>query len=98
MPDKKKTVGPKMTERRGRNLEAAKSSKPQEAIRSAACGRGATAASIQALNSQKQLGSFEAGMKLPHARKFKEARDLFQQAAQGPERGVAHRAQLHGTM
>ena len=98
MPEKKKTVGPKMTERRGSNLEAAKNSKPQEATRSAASGRGATPASLQAGSSQKQLGSFEAGMKLFHARKFKEARDLFQQAAQGPERGVAHRAQLHGTM
>jgi tetratricopeptide (TPR) repeat protein len=37
-------------------------------------------------------------MKHFHARKFKEARDLFETAAQGPERDVAHRARLHATM
>jgi len=42
-----------------------------------------------------QLTSFEAGMKLFHARQFKDARDLFVQAARGPERDVANRAQLH---
>ena len=37
-------------------------------------------------------------MKLFHARKLQEARDLFQQAADGPERDVAQRAQLHIAM
>ena len=52
----------------------------------------------QAANSQKQLASFEAAMKLFHARQLKDARELFVQAAQGPERDVAHRARLHATM
>jgi tetratricopeptide (TPR) repeat protein len=46
----------------------------------------------------KQLGNFEAAMKLFHARQFKEARDLFQQAAAGPERDVANRARMHIAM
>jgi len=45
-----------------------------------------------------QLTSFEAGMKLFHARQFKEARDLFAKALLGPERDVANRAQLHLAM
>lgn len=45
-----------------------------------------------------QLTNFEAAMKLFHARKLKEARDLFLQAAQGAERDVAQRARLHVAM
>jgi tetratricopeptide (TPR) repeat protein len=45
-----------------------------------------------------QFTSFEAAMKLFHARQFTEARDLFVLAARGPERDVANRAQLHLAM
>ncbi len=45
-----------------------------------------------------QLAAFEAAMKLFHARKLSEARALFQQAADGVERDVAQRAQLHIAM
>jgi Tfp pilus assembly protein PilF len=37
-------------------------------------------------------------MKLFHARKFKEARELFEEAAGGPERDVAQRSKLHIAM
>ncbi len=37
-------------------------------------------------------------MKLFHARKLKEARELFRSAAEGPERDIAHRARLHAAM
>ena len=37
-------------------------------------------------------------MRLFHARSLREARELFLQAAGGPERDVAHRAQLHAAM
>lgn len=37
-------------------------------------------------------------MKLFHARNLREARDLFQKAAEGPERDVANRARLHLAM
>ncbi|HTT60306.1 MAG TPA: hypothetical protein VMG35_00645 [Bryobacteraceae bacterium] len=42
-----------------------------------------------------QMGNFEEGMRLLHARKFQPARELFLQAMQGPDRTVAHRAGLH---
>lgn len=45
-----------------------------------------------------QLANFEAGMKLFHARQFKEARDLFALAMRGSERDIANRAQLHLAM
>jgi tetratricopeptide (TPR) repeat protein len=90
MPEKKKAAVSNMTERRGTNLEATKGQK------AGAAARAAAAESQQ--NSQKQLASFESAMKLFHARKFKEARELFLTAAQGSERDVAHRAQLHAMM
>jgi len=94
MPEKKKAAVSNMTDRRGTNLEATKSQKADS-------GRGAAAraaASESQQSSQKQLASFESAMKLFHARKLKEARDLFVTAGQGPERDVAHRAKLHATM
>jgi tetratricopeptide (TPR) repeat protein len=51
-----------------------------------------------AASPQNQFALFESAMKLFHARQFKEARDLFAQAARGPERDVANRAQLHLAM
>jgi len=36
----------------------------------------------------KQLAAFEAAMKVFHARKFKEARELCEHAAAGPERDL----------
>jgi tetratricopeptide (TPR) repeat protein len=52
----------------------------------------------QPLDATKQLNSFEAAMKLFHARKLKDARALFETAAAGPERDVAQRARLHIAM
>jgi tetratricopeptide (TPR) repeat protein len=50
------------------------------------------------LNGQKQLRSFEAAMKLFHTRNMQQARELFEEAAQGPERDVAQRSRLHIAM
>lgn len=97
MPEKKKAIIAKMTERRGTNPEVSKTSKATEGAR-AGGGRSAAAAAPQTASSQGQRNAFESAMKLFHARKFKEARDLFQQATEGPERDVAHRARLHGMM
>ena len=58
----------------------------------------ATAVVAEPMSSEKQLGSFEAAMKLFHTRDLKQARELFWQAAKGPERDVANRAQLHAAM
>jgi tetratricopeptide (TPR) repeat protein len=59
--------------------------------------RAATAVA-QPMRSEEQLGSFEAAMKLFHARDLKRAREVFLQAAEGPERDVANRARLHMAM
>jgi tetratricopeptide (TPR) repeat protein len=48
--------------------------------------------------AQKQLAAFEAASKLFQARTFAAAKELFGHAARGPERDVAHRAQLHAEM
>ena len=58
----------------------------------------AAAAVAQPMSSETQLGRFEAAMKLFHARELKQARELFVEAAKGPERDVANRAQLHRAM
>jgi tetratricopeptide (TPR) repeat protein len=97
MPEKKKSSAPK-TARRMVNPPASKMAGTSEPARAMADPRGAAAAVEQTLSSEKQLGNFEAAMKLFHARQLKEARELFLQAAEGPERDVANRAQLHAAM
>jgi tetratricopeptide (TPR) repeat protein len=95
MPEKKKTPASRSTERR--------MSRPQgpELTESSAAGavptRDATN-SPQRTNAQRQLADFESAMKLFHARKLHEARELFGSAAAGPERDVAQRARLHISM
>jgi tetratricopeptide (TPR) repeat protein len=71
--------------------------RPAKASETAGATPGAVAVA-QPLNAARQLSSFEAAMKLFHARKLKEARDLFETAASGPERDVAQRARLHIAM
>jgi len=85
MPEKKKPTQ-EFPERRMSKPQASK------AIHSETHPAGAAA------GQPSQLTAFEAGMKLFHARQLKEARDLFAQAARGPERDVANRAQLHLAM
>ena len=76
-----------------------KTSKPSEPVRSAAASsRDGVAAVARASNSQSQFARFEAGMKLFHARRLKEAREHFEAAVTGPERDVAQRARLHMAM
>jgi tetratricopeptide (TPR) repeat protein len=95
MAEKKKTPAPKtnekLNERRMTLSQASKSAKPPDRAES-----GGAAQSVW--NAQKQLAAFEAASKLFHARSFAPAKELFEQAARGPERGVAHRAQSHADM
>lgn len=42
-----------------------------------------------------QLSFYEAGMRHFHTGKYREARDLLLQSLVGPERDIAHRAELH---
>src|SRR5579871_6695866 len=100
MPEKKKMTNSKatvskMSERRVTNLESSKNPRMQEPARAAGARSAGTDSQPSA---QKQLASFESAIKHFHARRFKEARDLFHTAIQGPERDVAHRAQLHASI
>jgi len=79
--------------------QASKSGRSADGARPAgASSSSATASAPQKPNSQKQLAAFESAMKLFHARHLQQARDLFQQALEGPERDVAQRARLHIAM
>jgi tetratricopeptide (TPR) repeat protein len=94
MPEKKKSAASKSknTSRRMAKPQASKSVRTPEPARPPA------AVAAQPPSSQKQLGAFEAAMKLFHARKLKEAREHFLRAVEGPGRDVAQRARLHVAM
>jgi len=53
---------------------------------------------VRELSTQAQLAAFESAMRLFHERHLEEARKLFQQVVEGPERDVAQRAGLHIVM
>jgi tetratricopeptide (TPR) repeat protein len=89
MPEKKNPIQ-EVPERRMSKPQFSKSSHLSEPMTSSS--------KASAAPQPNQFTSFEAAMKLFHARQFKEARDLFAQAVKGPERDVANRAQLHLAM
>lgn len=97
MSEKRKTATGKTTERRMSQPQGSKPVKPAERPR-APSGRGGAVAVAQPLDSARQLTAFESAMKLFHARKLQQARELFESAAAGPERDVAQRARLHIAM
>ena len=95
MPEKKKPLTAHTNiDRRMTKPQAFKNAKAAEPARPLAPG----AAGEPAHDGPRQLGDFEAAIKLFHARQLKEARDLFQQAVAGPERDVANRARMHIAM
>src|SRR3954468_13442160 len=83
-------VKPKKVEPRMSRPQASRPPEPAKTV-----SKNAAAA---ALNGAKQMAAFEGAMKLFHARKLKEAREMFQNATGGPERDVAQRANLHIAM
>jgi tetratricopeptide (TPR) repeat protein len=93
----KKKVPTKITDKRMDTPIPSKNSKNPEGPRMASAPRGAVPLP-QKVSSEKQLQHFETGMRLFHARKFKEAREALLLATEGTERDVAHRAKLHATM
>jgi len=98
MAEKKKTTAAKTTDRRMSKPQASKPSKTPDPARTTVPTRTGAAAVAQPNNAAKQLSNFEAAMKLFHARNFKDAKELFERAAEGPERDVANRARMHTTM
>jgi tetratricopeptide (TPR) repeat protein len=98
MADKKK-LSPVKTEKRITNLPVSPENPGDLDGRGSAKGLRSVTHGLPATNkSEAQLADFEAASKLFHARKFREAHDLFLRAAEGPERDVAHRARLHAAM
>src|SRR4051794_23104687 len=92
MPDKKASVSknPKNTDRRMIKPQAPRSSPNSEQAHKAAAPTLSSGA--------RQLATYEAAIKLFHARKFKEARDLFTDCGAGPERDIAQRSRVHASM
>ena len=60
--------------------------------------RGGTAAIAQTAVSPSQLDLFESAIRLFRGGRFQEAREFFEKASTGPERGIADRAALHMCM
>jgi tetratricopeptide (TPR) repeat protein len=98
MSEKKRTAAAKTPERRMTRPPEGSPQKSAAGEHAATSTRDAAAAVPQAHSSTNQFSNFEAAMKLFHARKLREARDLFARAAEGPERDVAQRARLHLAM
>jgi tetratricopeptide (TPR) repeat protein len=90
MPEKKKNIVRKAADGRMTTPQAAASVESSEPVH--------VGAALPGTGQQKQRSSFEAAMKLFHSRNMKQARELFEQAAQGPERDVAQRSRLHIAM
>jgi len=97
MPEKK-VWNQKGPERRMSRPQAPKNPHLDPAFAAGGARPGDGPAPPAAGSPSNQLGSFEAAMKLFHARRLKEARELFVQAAKGSERDIANRAQLHIAM
>jgi len=99
MPVKKKTPMSKSAEKRNvpevSPVEEGKNG--QTARRPAAAGKMSSRTPVSA-QGPSQMESFEEGMRLFHARQFKEARESFLPATRGPDRAVSHRASLHVNM
>jgi tetratricopeptide (TPR) repeat protein len=97
MPDKKKSAAVKTTtERRMPQSQVSQTPKTAEPHQAAAAARAKEA--VTAPSAARQLASFEAGIRFLNARRLKEAREQFVDAAAGPERDVAQRARLHIAM
>jgi tetratricopeptide (TPR) repeat protein len=92
MPEKKNPpTAFKNTDRRMTKPQASKTAEPVQTAEP-------RAAAAPVHDGLKQLGSFEAAMKLFHARQLREAREVFLQAVAGPERDIANRARMHIAM
>ena len=91
MPAKKKTPMSKSAEKRN----VPQPSPAQEG------NNGQTARAVpggKTGSGPSQMESFQEGMRLFHARRFKQARECFLEAMRGPDRAVTHRAGLHARM
>ncbi len=97
MPLKKKTTVAKTSARNEPEPVVNRDSSRRRAVASAS-EAGAGAAAEARLLAEAQLKSFEQAIRLFNARKFAQARELFAKAAAGPNREMAHNADLHVRM
>ena len=95
MSEKKKGNAAKSADIRTGKFGAAKAVR---ALDPAAAAENADGAPERTSHSAAQLGAFESAMKMFHARRFEQAKEIFQSVAAGPERDVAQRARLHIAM
>ena len=98
MPLKKKPAPAK-----GADKPAAEPARGREAgergVARKAVPAGPRAAAVAVAQSPPdQLDLYQSAIRLFHAGKFREARELFRVVAAGPDRGIAHRADLHTAM
>lgn len=106
MPAKKKIEAVKSGEKTPQKRAAApersspktREPQPMPGSRTTASSKSGTAVITQPSRPPDQLKAFEAAMRLFHTRNFRGARDLFRNATQGADRGIAHRAELHVRM
>ncbi len=97
MPLKKKTTVAKTSARNEPEPVVNRDSSRRRAVASAS-EAGAGAAAEARILAEAQLKSFEQAIRLFNARKFAQARELFAKAAAGPNREMAHNADLHVRM
>jgi tetratricopeptide (TPR) repeat protein len=96
MSEKKRVVPAKIAETRMGKPQGVKPARNSEPA--AVATQTAADGSAPPADAPSQLSSFEAAMKLFHARRFEQARALFTAASEGPERDIAQRARLHIAM
>jgi len=89
MPEKKKVAAASRT----RDTDSMTKAQASKNLKSETAPKGTPSS-----GPPKQITVFEAAMKLFHARKFKDARDMFEQAVAGPQSDIAQRARLHIAM
>lgn len=98
MPLKKKTTVAKTTGRSEPEPAVTRDGQSRRKPPSTQDAALSAAATEARAATQAQLKSFEQAVRLFHARKFAEARELFVKASSGPNREMAHNAVLHTRM
>jgi tetratricopeptide (TPR) repeat protein len=99
MPLKKKTSMPKSFEKHSvPEGSVSEEGRNGQAVRRPSSGGDHGAGGSPPDPRARQMESFEEGMHLFHGRQFQRARELFLAAQPGPDRTVAHRAELHARM
>jgi len=74
---------------------AASSSAPAAKSGKAVSAASGAAAAPRKAAEPDQLQLYESGIRLFHECRYREAREMFTEAAGGHDRGIAHRAELH---